>query len=261
MKTRKRILCFLLAAVMTCSMGLAVNSTEAEAARQVGVTKYIRCGVGEWNSTTISVDMPGKDDTIKNIKVYEGKKTTKNLVVQQTQWVSYTNSINNYYAKGVLTLYAKKKGTYKIKFDVYKNKKSKRSSHTITVRANGNSASVLNKVTVDGKKVYDADKATNNDNSYAYYTSAESGKVKFTLDEGCKITKITVSTYKKNSNSATSKKSFKNGKRITFGKDGYTTFYSNDWHKPMWGSTAFEIIYRDKNDKKLHSEQFYIYRR
>lgn len=84
MKTGKRILCFLLAVVMTRSMGLTGNSMKAEAATTASVPKYIRCGVGMKNYASTYVYMLGKDDSIKNIKVYEGNKTTKNLVVKQT---------------------------------------------------------------------------------------------------------------------------------------------------------------------------------
>lgn len=247
MKTGKRILCFLLAVVMTCSMGLAGNSMEAKAATKVSITKYIRCGVGMKYYTSTSVYMPGKNDDIKNIKVYEGKNTTKNLVVKQTSRTKNTYSGAAYGSQATLTMYATKKGTYKIKFDVYKSKTSKRSSHTITVRARGNSSNALETVTIDNKKIYDVNKNSYNNDSYSYYTTAKSGKVKFTLDEGCKITNITVYTYKKNGTSQS--KSFKNGKKITFGKYGYGYSSSTGWSKPIWGNTNFAITYTDKNNK------------
>lgn len=259
MKTGKRILCFLLAAVMTCSMGLAVNSTEAEAATTVSSPNYIRCGVGMKNYTAAYVSMPGKDDNIKNIKVYEGNKTTKNLVVKQTSRTKNTYSGATYGSNATLTLYAKKKGTYKIKFDVYKSKSAKRSSHTITVRARGNSSSALDSVTVDGKKVCDANK---NNVNYSYYTTAKSGKVKFALDEGCKITRIEMATYNKKNASAQTKKSFKNGRKATFGKYGYEYSSSSSWNKSMWAPTTFTIYYTDRNDKgQSKSMSYTIYRR
>ena len=248
MKTGKRILCFLLAAVMSCGMGLTGNSMKAEAETKALVAKYIRCGVGMRNYKSMAVQMPGKDDNVKNIKVYEGNKTTKNLVVKQTSKTKNTSA--TYKSSAAFALYAKKKGTYKIKFDIYKSKNSKRSSHTITVRARGNNGGALDTVTVDGKKVYDVNK--NNEDYYFYYTTAKSGKVKFKLDEGCKITGITMLTYKKNSSAQTAK-SFKNGKKATFGKYAYTYSYSNSntsgWNKSMWAATGFKIYYTDKNNK------------
>ncbi len=250
MKIGKRILCMLLAVIMTCSMGLAVNSMEAEAAaKKVSVAKYVRCGVGVENYTSTSVSMPGKDDNIKNIKVYEGKKTTKNLVVKQT----YRGG-GAYSSLATLTMYAKKKGTYKIKFDVYKSKTSKRSSHTITVYAKRNGGGVLKTVTIDNKKIYDADNHDPNPNTMAggYYTTAKSGKVKFTLNEGYKITKIEIYASKN--------KKFKNGSKVTFER-AKNTSDSTSWSKPMFGTNRFVIHYTDKKNGTTGMTAFWILRK
>ena len=258
MKTGKRMLCFLLAVVMSCGMGLTGNSMKAEAAAKVEVTKYIRCGVGECRGRQIKVYMPGKEDDIKNIKVYAGKKTTKNLVVKQTARVKSSNKKAAYEAE--LTIYAKKKGTYKIKFDVYKSKNSKRSSHTITVRARGEGIDVLDKVTINGKKVYDMDTMGMYRISGRYYTTAKSGKVKFKLDEGCKIDSITMYTYTENDNRES--RPFKNGSKVTFGKYGIHNRSSSDgWRRPLWGITQFVINYTDKNTGTQGATEFYIYKR
>ncbi len=257
MKIGKRILCFLLAVIMTCSIGLAGNSMEAEAATKVSITKYIRCGVGMRHNISTDVYMPGKDDNIKNIKVYKGKKTTKNLVVKQTSRSKNTGTYDNYGSVARLTMYAKKKGTYKIKFDVYKSKTTKRSSHTITVRARGNTDSALDSVTIDGKKVYDVNK--NSAFTFFCYTTATSGKVKFTLDDGCKIKNITMRTYKRDSNPVNKK--FKNGSKAAFGKYGQDSSNSTSWNKSMWGRTEFEIEYTDENNKgAVDKAAFYILR-
>ena len=91
----------LLAVVMSCGVGLAGNSMKAEAEATVTVPQSVRCGVGMRNNTSISISLPSESDSIKNIKVYEGKKTTKNLVVKQT---SHTNG--TYTTTATLALYA-----------------------------------------------------------------------------------------------------------------------------------------------------------
>lgn len=257
MKTGKRLLCMILAAVMTCSMGLAGNGTKAEAAVKASAAKYIRCGIGMKNYVSTTVYMPGKNDNIKNIKVYKGRKRTNNIVVKQTYRMKNTYKGAVYGSQTTLTMYAKKKGTYQVKFDVYKNKTSRRSSHVITVRANGNSNSALMKVTLNGRKIFDANK---DKHLYGYYTTAKSGKVKFIMDEGCRITNITVHTCKKNSYVQTVKP-FKNGRKITFGKYGSVSSSDVSWSKPMWAPTSFTIYYTDKNNGgEASSISFTIYR-
>ena len=121
------------------------------------------------------------------------------------------------------------------------------------MRARGNYGGVLDTVTVGGKKIYDVNKKDNKVGSYYHYTTAKSGKVKFKLDEGCKITKITVSTYNKKNSSAPVDKSFKNGKKLTFGKYGYKYSSYYGWNKPMWAPTNFTIYYTDKYNKGVES--------
>ncbi len=54
-----------------------------------------------------------------------------------------------------------------------------------------------------GSDLYDVKQ--NNSNASFCYTTAKLGKVKFTLEEGCKITRITMSAYKKNGTFETTK--------------------------------------------------------
>ncbi|MCI8483267.1 MAG: hypothetical protein HFH41_02875 [Lachnospiraceae bacterium] len=245
MKLGKRILSLVLAAVMCCGMGFAVSGTEAEAAAKVTVPKVIRCGVGMRKTQTITINMPGKDDKIKNVKVYEGSKKTKNLVVKETYRYRYSGTgttSTTYPSTSNLTFYAKKEGVYKIKFDVYKTKTARRSSHTITVRAKEHGDSIIQGVTLDGQNIWDPY------NPYSHYTTKKSGKLKFTLADGCKIKKITVSYPDKKGK--TQYKSIKNGKKVTFGQYGYQYSTSSSWGQNMWAGTSISITYTDKYNQK-----------
>lgn len=245
MKLGKRILSLVLAAVMCCGMGVAVNGTEAEAAAKVSVPKVVRCDVGMNKSQSVYISMPGKDDRVKNIRVYKenGKTKTRDLVVKETSRYHYSNSEGmTYPSTSNLTYYAKKAGVYKIKFDVYKTKKARRSTHTITVRAKENGSSIIQAVTLDGQNIWDPH------NTYSHYTTKKSGKIKFGLADGCKIKKITMSYTDQKGKSHY--KTIKNGKKVTFGQYGYQYTSTTSWNQNMWAGTSFTITYTDKYNQK-----------
>lgn len=249
MKKLKRVVCGLFAIVMSVMMVLSVDCQKVSAAGKVYVNSDVRCGVGMKYYSGVRVTLAGENDRIKNVKVYQGKKKTTNLVVK------VTSQRKGEYA--YLTMYAKKAGTYKVTFDVYKDSKTKRTSRTIKVHAQGYNT-VIKSVQLNGKNIVeDANSA------YSTYISNKSAKVKFGLADGYKIKKITVSSYDQNGEEKT--KSFKNGKNVTFGKYGYT--YDSDyyWEKGMWAYTKFTITYVDKYAQSVDNNEstvtYYIYTR
>jgi len=246
MKATKKLLCFFLTCILTCSAGFVLNCQETEAASTVWAPNDVRCGVGLRYSGSASISLVSKSDSIKNLKVYQGKKKTKNLFVRMTY--KYKSDSSPY---AQLSFYAKKAGNYKIKFDVYKSAKSKRCSRTINVHAKGY-GTIISTVSINGKKV------TNDYSNYSsYYAGAGSAKVKFSLADGCKIKKIRVSRYDQNGQAK--KVSFKNGSKVTFGKYGSSSDNDYSWQKGMWSTTTFEITYKNKYAQNVDNSESVIY--
>lgn len=238
MKKIKKILCILLAAVLCLGTGLAVNGQEAEAAGKVNAPKKAICGVGARYGNSFTVDLVEKSDTIKNIKAYQGNAKTKNLIVKKTyQFRGDDFSTIEPYAR--IEFYAKKAGSYKIKFDVYKSSKKKRASRTVNVYANG-TGGVISSVTIDGLNVSGY---SGNYNPSEYYTTKNSGKINFKLSKGYKIKSIKMIYHGKNGKEVT--KTFKNGKKATFGKYAYSYSSSYSSSSEMWATTRFEITYKN----------------
>ena len=236
-KRCKSFICAMLALVMVFGSVVALQPQEVAAATSVQVPSNVRCGVGMQWSGGFYVDFVAKGDYIAKLK-----SSSKNLVVKVT-YAKKSNSDPYAY----VTFYAKKKGTYKIKFNV-NNGKSKRTSRTVKVHAAGTNL-MIDKVTINGKAVKAQGSALNE-----HFTTKKNGKVKFTMPKGCKIKKIQVVKYDQNGNSVP--KNFKNGKKVTFGTVGesynnsypntYNSYYSYDtWGRSMWAVTQFNITYRD----------------
>lgn len=250
MKAIKKMLCILLAITLACGVGVMTDCQKAEAAYKVYAPNDVRCGVGKRYYKTARIDLVSGEDTIKNIKVYQGKKKSKNLVAKLTAL-----SHSDYSPYAYITYYAKKPGTYKIKFDVYKSKKSKRTSRVITVHAQGYDSSIV-AVSFNGKNIVKDYK-----DCYSCYTDRKSGKIKFTLAKGYSIKKIRMSYRDQNGDWKTI--AFKNGKKATFGRYGYSSDTESYWSKDMWALTQFEITYKDRYaqnvDNSEHTVSYYVY--
>lgn len=250
MKKAKKHLCILLAAVLCLGTGLAVNGQEAEAAGKVVAPKKAICGVGASHASSFTVDLAEKGDTIKNIKVYQGSKRTKNLYVRKTYLnKGYESETYSEAPYARINFYAKKAGTYKIKFDVYKSNKKKRTSRTVSVYANG-TGDVISSVTIDGRNVsgYSANYTPTD-----YYTTKNNGRIKFNLAKGYKIKNIKINYYSKNGNEIT--KTFKNGKKATFGKYAYSYSSSYSAQNSMWAVTRFDITYKNSYAKNKSEKE------
>ncbi len=245
MKKMKRIMCLLLAAVMVFSVGFAVNGTEAEAADTTSAPKAVRCGVGASNGRDLSIPLASNTSTVKNIKVYQGKKKTKNLVVKRV----YTNRDEETpYVE--YRVYAKKSGKYTIKYNVYTNGK-KGKTQQIKVRAQGYGSSIES-VIVNKKNIRKY--VANYRPDETYYTSKDKVTVKFKAAKGCKIKKIEMTYRDKNGKMVTKK--IKNGKKVTLGKYASSRSSSYSSSKEMWAYTTFEITYKDSYNK--NSDTSYV---
>jgi hypothetical protein len=219
-----------------------IASTHPVAAQAAAATvqSKVRCGVGMKHHDSLTVNLTEDTDYIENLRT-----SSKYLTVKCTY---QSGSAEEPYAE--ITFYATKKGTYTMKFDVYKANGKKRKSYSVKVYASG-SGNALQTIAINGKKI-----AINS--TYSHYTAAKSAKIKFGLATGCKIKKITVYQYDQNGEHQTS--IFKNGSNITFGKYGYSAEYtSKSWSRSLFAYTEFEITYYDSFDKQTHTVDYTIY--
>lgn len=256
MKKMKKVLCLLLAAVITVSMGLAVNGQEAQAADKLKAPKAMRCGVGQRNSNYVRLPIASKTDVIKNIKVYKGKSKSKNLVIKKTyKSLDETNPYVGY------SIYAKKAGKYTVKYNVYNGKK-KGKTKKFTVHAKGYGDAIAS-VSINKKNV-----TKFNANYYpvsSYYTSKSKIKIKFKAAAGCKIKKVTMSYYDKNGKYVT--KTIKNGKTVKLGAYGESYSSNYSWSKDTYARTEFTVYYVDKYDQydyengEMASDTYYVYKK
>lgn len=249
MKKMKRIMCFLLAAVMTLSVGFAVNGTEAKAADENArkAPKAVRVGVGERYSSYVTIPLASKTDVVKNIKVYKGKSKTKNVVLKRVEKSSYETDAYVRYA-----VRAKKAGNYTVKYNVYADGKKKGKTQKFTVYAQGYGNSI-SKVTVNKKNI------TKFINAYTpsryYYTTKNTVKMKFTPAKGCKIKKVEMIYRDKNGKEVTKK--IKNGKKVKLGQ--YAEAYSSENYsgKDLYAETTFKVTYKDRCDDEENT--YYVY--
>lgn len=231
---KKLTAAFLTLALLLGCMPLAAVDIQAAS---IYVPNDRRCGVGPRYYSTADIYLASRTNVIKNIKVYSGKKRTNNLVIKQTYKYKYEYATSPYIR---MTFYAKKTGTYKVSFDIYKNSKAKRKMASRTMRIHASTfGSVVSKVAVNGKDVI----GQNPNNQYSYYTSLRSAKVKFSLAKGCRIRSIKVIRRDQNGNDRTY--SFSNGKKVSFGTYGIFNDDEYSWNRGMWSYTTFRITYRD----------------
>lgn len=253
-KRFKSFICAMLALVMVFGSVVVIQPQEVVAATSVQVPSDVRCGVGMQWAASFRVYLVAKGDKIAKLK-----SSSKNLVAKVTY--NHNNSTNPY---ADITYYAKKKGTYKLKFDVRTSYNSKRTSRTVKVHAAGTDL-MIDKVTINGKAVKAQGYELNE-----HFTTKKNGKVKFTMPKGCKIKKIQVVKYDQNGNSVP--KNFKNGKKVTFGVYGNSTTYNytspynsyynyNYWNRGMWAYTRFNITYRDSFYNAERTVSYFIVRK
>lgn len=253
MNTLKRISGIMLSLCMVLSI-LVIPTVDASAkAKAPSSAKII---VGQQNSGAIEVTYSANDKQIMNIK-----SSSKNLLAVQTyqyahEKFSYSNKSYGYANIG---LYAKKKGNYKVTFDVCDAKGKKNNSYTVKVSASGDSTYVspVKKITFDGKA-----------DTFYNVTTKKSGKFKVTMNSGYSIKSIKMHTYDKDGNLVT--KTIKNNQKVTLGNYAYIneneniSEYSDYFYYFMstnqFATTEFEVTYMDKKTKATGTFNCFIYR-
>lgn len=251
MKGMKKIICHLLAVVMTLSVCFAVNGTEAKAADgQLKAPKHVRCGAGLSNGTSVDIPISAKKGDIKNIKVYKGKKKSKDAAAKKT----YLYRSESYQSYATLQVHAKKAGKYIVKYDVYEDGKKKGKTRSFTVHADGY-GDVISSVTIDKKNVT---KYVSGYQPDGCYTTKDKIKINFKVAKGCKIKKIEMTYFNKKGELVTKK--IKNGQKVTLGN--YAGKSSDSWSR--WASTRFDITYTDSYDqystKAKRTTSYYVYK-
>ena len=253
-KRFKSFICAVLAFVLVFGGVVVLPAQEVSAVTKLTYQSKVRTGVGVEFMGSFTVNFVKKGDKIKNLK-----SSSKNLVVRPTYTHSGYVDGSNFYAS--YSLFAKKKGTYKVTFDVYNaaNKKIA-SKKKITVYAEG-TGNVIQSVKLDGKEI----KQNYSNNAY---TTKKDGKVKFTYGKGIDVLSIKVEKYDKKSTYVP--KSFVNGRKVTFGTyaygstSKYTSYYSGSsttTSKNMYAPTRFVINYYDKYSKQEDTMYYTINRR
>jgi len=253
-KRFKSFICAVLALVLVFGGVVVLPAQEVSAVTKLTYQKKVRSGVGVEFMGSFTVYFVNKGDKIKNLK-----SSSKNLVVKPTYIRSGYADGENFYA--TYSLFAKKKGTYKVTFDVYNaaNKKIA-SKKKITVYADG-TGKVIESVKLDGKEI-------KQNYSNSAYTTKKAGKVKFAYGKGIDVLSIKVEKYDKKS--VFVPKSFGNGKKVTFGTyaygstSTYTSYYSGNstsTSKEMYAPTRFAINYYDTYSKEEFTTYYYINRR
>lgn len=248
----------LLAACLAAAVML-VPDTDAFAKAKVA-SKSIEIGVNSVYSTNIQVEYSKGDAKINNIKT-----SSKNLIARQTYQYYHTDAYSysdHPYGYAQIGVYAKKKGTYTVSFDVCDAKGKKLSSHKVKVTARvttgGSYVSPFKKVTFAGKQ-----------NIFSEPTSKKSGKFKVEMNKGYKLTSIKMRYYDKQGKRV--EKTIKNNANVTLGQYAYVDEYqydseydSNYWYynynSNLFAETEFYVEYKNTKTKATGSSYFTLYR-
>lgn len=261
MKHVKRLFAGLLIMSVLFGGGLLNCGITASAASLSYPTK-LHIGLGYANADAIEIKLASAGDKIKNIK-----SSSKNLIAYQTSLDIYRSSdspSSDRNAAGI-GVYAKKKGTYTVKFSIYGKNGKKKSTKSVKIYANNDSA--VKSFKVDGKDIHSLN-----------YVNKKTAKIKVTMNKGYKLKKIEVGTYKhtksgNNTESEMKYKKIKNGSKITLGTkpyyyghkyedtDPYNSnyyYYSENWNKGMTATTEIRITYTDKYTKQTATTYYVI---
>lgn len=233
-KRAKRIISMMLAVLMILSVVTFVFPSTASA-QEMRVPSRARCGVGMKNYRTIELTLPNS-----GCYIYGIKKSSSRLHVKQT--IKDTTNGN-----ATLSVYADKRGTYKIYFNIRSAAKKKIGSRrTITVYAAGNGG-VLRQVTVGNYTTMNENLET------TIYTNQTTPKISVKGLSGIRITKIEVGRYTLDG-SGMEYTRIKNGKRVrlsTCGDSFYNEYYYDGTYyrrEDMMAVTTIKITYIDRFD-------------
>lgn len=261
MKHVKRLFAGLLIMSMLLGGGL-LNCGITVSAASLSYPTKLHIGLGYANADAIEIKLASAGDKIKNIK-----SSSKNLIAYQTSLDIYRSSYSQSDERNAagIGVYAKKKGTYTVKFSIYDKSGKKKSTKSVKIYANNDSA--VKSFKVDGKDIYSLN-----------YVNKKTAKIKVTMNKGYKLKKIEVGTYKqtKSGNRTDSEmkyKKVKNGSKITLGtkryyhsyKDEETSsydsnyyYYNENWRKGMTAPTEIRVTYTDKYTKQTATAYYTI---
>lgn len=243
MKQQRRMVCFITA---ICLLVTCLVMPDGQAAASTASAKE-----------HIQVKQPGEDFEVKfqegDYKIANLKANSKNLILRTT-YVHSSDSKDDYdkeypwgYAR--IGMYAKKKGTYKVTFDVVDRQNAVKKSHSVTVYATDDYA--VEKVSFAGSAEF-----------YGIAPKAK-GKFKVSMTKGYKLQSITMTTYNASGSAVTKK--IKNGRSVTLGKYRSKTVNSQaldreHWYADLLARTEFKIAYKDKYTKEQKSILYVLYR-
>lgn len=244
-----------------CLMFLPLSADAAEVNdTKNGVTYadeiYIASNIAsEWSyggAGYINVRLSEEGDRVKNVK-----SKSKNVIAKVTA-ESYTSYVNDgktttRYSQASISFFGKKKGTYKVTFDVVNADGVKKCTKTIKVHVNKYSpatVSPIKSVKYAGKDIA----------SYEPFATAKKGKLKVTVNKGFKIKSIHVK--KKNSKGEWVPTKVKNGRTITLSKRNKYT-YKDEWStiktNALFPETQIEVTVKNKKTKELTTHVYSIY--
>lgn len=261
MKKVKRIMCLLLAMVMACSVGFAVNGTEAKAnespstpvTRRITAPKKALCGIGAAQGETVKIPLQDTTWTVKNVKAYQGKKKTKQLVIRKV-YTDLTKTEDDYRREApyaAVTFFAKKAGKYTVKYDLYANGvKAGKGKFTVKAQGYGSSQGIFSSVAVDGKNMKKFIKT--HDPRDVYYTKNNKIKIKFKTTPRYNIAKIEMIYRDANGNQVV--KRIKNGKKVKLGQYANIKATENSFQKDTWAETAFKVTFVDKYSQTVYDQ-------
>lgn len=235
-KGMKKAVCLVLAVGMIAA-SMLIPDTKASASAAADKIRI-------WTKTQSSmmVELAAGDYKIANLK-----SSKKNLLVRTTYTYSYDKK---YSGSATISMYAKKKGTYTVTFDVVDRSNKKLKSHSVKVYAADEPA--VKKAEFGGSEIF-----------YGSVCEKSSGTFKVTMNKGYRLKSITIHTYDKNGKSVSKK--FKNGKKAALGKyrrisEGSKGKDYEYWSASLLAETYFEIAYIDKYTKKEAKTSYYLYR-
>lgn len=233
-KTIKSFICFMLAVSMFAA-SLMISDTKAFASSAAA-----KMSIWVKSQSSMYVELASGDYKIANLK-----SSKSNLIVRTT----HVNSGSDYSGSATISMYAKKKGTYTVTFDVVDQYNKKRQSHTVKVFAHNEPA--IKQATFNGSEVY------------GIVSSKPSGKFKVKMNKGYKLKSITMNTYDKNGKEIS--KTIKNGRKVKLGKyrHKYEGSKSKDyewWSADLLARTSFRITYIDKYTKEEDTSYYSVYR-
>ncbi len=254
--TRKMLQRFFLLATLLVTF-LAVGMVSEASTAESTVPKKVRIYYGDVNYSAIQVKYGEPGSQIKNLKTsnknLKAKQSFQNISIDSYDDMSYEDDNT-----AEISLYAKKKGTYKVTFDI--------------CDADGNTLEKGVEVTVYAQNDSPFKKVTFNGKDTWLMQTKGSGKFKVVMNKGYKLKKIEYSTTtiqpiesEEGYKSVETWKTIKNGKKIKLNKTpGYyaysysygeatDSYYRNRsyWRDPLTAYTYVKITYVDKYTKEL----------